>query len=323
MQPLISVIVPIYNVEKYLEKCVSSIIDQTYKNIEILLVDDGATDSSGSICDKFAEKDSRVKVIHKKNSGVSDTRNLGIKSAAGEYFCFVDGDDNITPNYIETMYKLSAETNVDIAMCSYIYKWEDGREKLTRNVEFPSDKIFSDSGAEALRKMLYGKIYPPSSNYKLFKKSVCRVNYPIGYAIGEDVLAAVDYFAAADRVAMINTPCYNYIQHDSSVMNTFNPKKIFDNILSADEIYNKCEKMSPELKRAASYYLVEKNLIVLMQFYGYSECADKIEIIKSNIKKHRNTVLTDKNAEKRTRIACLISYLGIDFLCKVRNAVTK
>ena len=114
MEELISIIVPVYNVEKYLEKCVDSIINQTYKNIEIILVDDGSKDNSGKICDIIKEKDERIKVIHKQNGGLSDARNAGLKIAKGTYIGFVDSDDYIAEDMYQTLYSLSKEKNADI-----------------------------------------------------------------------------------------------------------------------------------------------------------------------------------------------------------------
>ena len=116
---LISIIVPVYKVEKYLDKCVQSIVDQTYQNLEIILVDDGSPDNCGAMCDVWAKKDSRIKVIHKENGGLSDARNAGIKAASGEYIFLLDGDDYILKNAIELMYKGVTENNADIAICNY------------------------------------------------------------------------------------------------------------------------------------------------------------------------------------------------------------
>ena len=110
---LISIIVPIYNVELYLEKCIESIINQTYKNLEIILVDDGSTDSCGKICDEYAKKDNRIKVIHKINGGLSDARNKGMEIAKGKYIGFVDGDDYVASDMYETLYKFSVKNSLD------------------------------------------------------------------------------------------------------------------------------------------------------------------------------------------------------------------
>ncbi len=127
MEELISIIVPVYNVEQYLEKCVKSIIRQTYKNIEIILIDDGATDSSGKICDKLKLKDNRIKVIHKENGGLSDARNAGLKVAKGEYIGFVDSDDYIKEDMFETLYNLNKKYNSEISIVSY---YEICKDKL-------------------------------------------------------------------------------------------------------------------------------------------------------------------------------------------------
>ena len=118
-EELISVIVPIYNVEQYLEKCIESIISQTYKNLQIILIDDGSNDKSGKICNKYAEKDKRVVVIHKENAGVSEARNTGLDNAKGEWITFVDADDWIEEEYCQRLYNLVIETNSDVALCGY------------------------------------------------------------------------------------------------------------------------------------------------------------------------------------------------------------
>ena len=117
MTDLVSVIVPIYKVEKYLGKCVDSIINQTYKNLEIILVDDGSPDNSGKICDEYAKKDNRIKVIHKENGGLSSARNAGLDVATGEFIAFVDSDDRIHLDFVEKLYRAIKEENADIASC--------------------------------------------------------------------------------------------------------------------------------------------------------------------------------------------------------------
>ena len=125
-QPLISVIVPVYNVEKYLKKCVNSITSQTYENLEILLVDDGSTDSSGQICNEFEKNDARIKVIHKKNGGLSDARNAGLDRAKGQYYAFIDSDDYIQDNTIEIMLNAVKKNKSEIAICNMIRFLEEG-----------------------------------------------------------------------------------------------------------------------------------------------------------------------------------------------------
>ena len=126
---LISIIVPVYNVEKYIDKCIKSILEQTYKNLQIILIDDGSQDKSGQICDEYELQDNRIEVIHKKNGGLSDARNLGIKKARGEYIGFVDSDDYISKNMYEDMYKIIQEKDSDVCICN-VYNVIDGKEIL-------------------------------------------------------------------------------------------------------------------------------------------------------------------------------------------------
>ncbi len=321
MQPLISVIVPIYNVENYLAKCIESLTNQTYKNIEILLIDDGAKDSSGAICDKYAENDARIKVFHKTNAGVAEARNTGLQYMTGEYFCFVDGDDFVHDEYVQTLYSLICEYSADIAMCGYVFKWNDGREKKTRNTEYSDNHIFTDSGCNALCKMLHSDVYAPACWGKLFNAKKIKFSFD-HYSIGEDMLASVNYFQQAEKVVMSNKTLYYYIQNDESVMHSVNPDKIFDMVITGDEML----KLIPDdikLQSAASYYIIEKNLMTLMKLYGLEGQEERIKHIKLNIKKHRRSVISDSKAKMRTRIACLISYFGIKTLYTIKKLTSK
>ncbi|MCI8441525.1 MAG: glycosyltransferase [Provencibacterium sp.] len=167
-EPLISVIVPVYNVEKYLERCLGSLLGQTHRQMEFLLVNDGSTDASGEICDRFAAKDSRIKVIHQKNAGVSAARNAGLEAAKGEYIGFCDPDDYVEPDMYEYLLKLLQSEKADIAVCSgwYEYKRDILRPFGSRNF------VSSFSGMEAIRQ-LYGEGHIRSHVYdKLYRRQV-------------------------------------------------------------------------------------------------------------------------------------------------------
>ena len=127
MNSLISVIVPIYNVEKYLDRCVESIINQTYKNLEIILVDDGSPDNCTQMCDDYAKKDSRIRVVHKENGGLSDARNAGMEVATGEYVSFIDSDDYISLDFYETLFQTMIDNDSDIVECSVVKFYENGK----------------------------------------------------------------------------------------------------------------------------------------------------------------------------------------------------
>ena len=155
MKDLVSVIIPVYKVEKYLHRCVESILGQTYKNVEVILVDDGSPDNCGEMCDVFAKRDHRVRVIHKKNGGLSDARNAGIEIAKGKYLSFLDSDDWVHPKYIEKLYYLMMTTKSDIAACKFIRTSSEDILADTSNVE-----IHEFSNVEALEQ-LTGEYYVP------------------------------------------------------------------------------------------------------------------------------------------------------------------
>ena len=132
MNELITVVLPIYNVEKYLEYCIESVLKQTYKNIEIILVDDGSPDNCARICDEYEKKDARVKAIHKKNGGLSDARNEGLRNEKVRYICFIDSDDFIKENYIEILYNLIKKNNADMAVGNFIRVQDSNFPKITK-----------------------------------------------------------------------------------------------------------------------------------------------------------------------------------------------
>ena len=144
MNELISIIVPVYKVEPYLNKCVDSIINQTYKNIEIILVDDGSPDNCGKICDDYTKKDSRIKVIHKKNGGLSDARNYGIEASIGDYIMFVDSDDYISANMCEILLKTAKKYNADIINCNFEEVFSNAESRINRQAVNKNEEVFSN-----------------------------------------------------------------------------------------------------------------------------------------------------------------------------------
>ena len=207
--PLVSVIVPIYNSEKYLDACVQSILNQSYQNLEILLIDDGSKDSSPKMCDDFAKKDERVKVIHKENGGQASARNLGLEIAKGEYIGFVDSDDKILPEMYETLLGAMLESKSDIALCGrYNVFEEDGSKKAV----FTSEKTRIWDQSEALCRFLTWQDLDGSPCDKLFRKSTLIENFfPLGL-ICEDIPFVYRALKKADSVVHIGSPFYLYLQ---------------------------------------------------------------------------------------------------------------
>lgn len=224
--PLISVIVPVYRVEEYLERCVKSILSQTYKNLEVILVDDGSPDQCPAICDACAEKDARVKVIHQENKGLSGARNAGIDAASGEYLAFVDSDDYVSPHFIEELYQLLQDTGCAIGQCRFSYVKGDGLVE-------EGDSAFCIYRGESLMEQLYGpeekatcfvvawnKLYWA----ELFKETGIR--YPEG-RIHEDEATTYRLFHEAKKLAFLDWALYGYYtENGGSITSVFSAKRL-------------------------------------------------------------------------------------------------
>lgn len=223
MDSLISVIVPIYNVEDYLDRCVDSIINQTYKNLEIILVDDGSPDNCPKMCDDYAKKDSRIKVVHKKNGGLSDARNAGMKVATGEYVSFIDSDDYISLDFYETLLQTIVDNDSDIVECSVVKFYEDNNFD-----EYSDDlKVTNYDTLYALDGLINENPFKQHVWNKLYKSSVA---LDIPYAVGklnEDEFWTYQVFGKAKKVTRINKTMYYYFQRGSSIMgNGYNIKRL-------------------------------------------------------------------------------------------------
>lgn len=212
--PLISIIVPVFKVERYLDRCVESLVAQRYSHLEIILVDDGSPDSCGAMCGAWAEKDCRIKVIHKENGGLSDARNAGMAAATGELMGFVDSDDWISPEMYQLLYENMRETGSDIAACGVEMVWEDGS---------PS-RMLTKTGCcvldaqQAMRALIEESALKQPVWYKLYKTDLIR---DIPFAAGryhEDVFWSYQAIGAARCVSVIDTPCYYYTQRSGSIM---------------------------------------------------------------------------------------------------------
>lgn len=209
---LISVIVPVYNVEKYLEKCIESIIVQTYKKLEIIIINDGSTDRSGSICEEYAKKDFRIRYIIQKNSGLGRTRNRGIKEANGEYILFIDSDDYIECTMIERLYQNIVKSKADVASCGIYNVFQ---KKCTPQY----DKIeqFLVSAEEAFGLLLVGAKIPGSSCNKLYRADVLNtVRFPEG-VLYEDVAFHTELMQKVRNIYVDTTPMYYYVHREESI----------------------------------------------------------------------------------------------------------
>lgn len=216
-EPVISVIVPVYRVEKYLRRCVDSILGQTYKNLDIVLVDDGSNDNCPSICDEYSMVDTRVNSLHKSNGGLSDARNFGIEHAKGDFLVFVDSDDYINSNMIRKLYESLVENDSDIAICGFDYVDESGnklpkQKRLSISGAYNKEDIYHFYDREGVSWVLgvaWNKLYR--------KKLFSTLRYPKG-KLHEDDFISFHLYAQIDKVSFINENLYFYTQRSYSIM---------------------------------------------------------------------------------------------------------
>lgn len=223
---MISIIIPVYNVEKYLDKCLKSVSNQSYKDWECILVDDGSSDKSGIICDKWHTFDNRFLVIHQKNQGVSQARNIGLKQAQGQYICFVDSDDWITPHYLQSMINNMSD-DVDIVVSGITSFKED---KVV-NIQLPIQNNIYSMNPNSADKFIadIDLFYGPVS--KLYKKEIIRthnITFPIDISLGEDMTFVFSYLSYTKKIASIHESHYFYRRFDSGTLSTIKHKNLFE-----------------------------------------------------------------------------------------------
>lgn len=267
MDELVSLIIPVYQVEPYLDRCIRSIIAQTYQNLEIILVDDGSPDRCGEICDRFAQEDPRVRVYHNANGGVSCARNYGVAHAHGVFVSFVDADDYVAPNYVEYLINLLMRYHADISCCCMV-KTTENTSVYGTSPSIPSEQLLT--GKEACQ-ALFGDLYDILVIVcgKLYKREIIRkYPFPIGRRY-EDEAIVCNYYYAADRVAVGNQCLYAYYQNPGSFMharkNCFNEDLIWA-LRRRAEFFR--EQNEPELEKAAWNMLVQHCLYESVHYHG-------------------------------------------------------
>lgn len=264
MKDLISVVVPVFNVERYLEKCLDDICTQSYKELEIILVDDGSTDRSGEICDIFSLKDSRIKVIHKSNGGLSDARNAGIDVASGRYITFIDSDDFISHDTIEYLYILIQKYKAGIATCGVVYCDENGVE-VSRS-KGKKEELFQ--GNEQMRQFFINEGVTTTAWGKLYALNLfSNLRYPVG-KYHEDIFTTYLLIDLADGMAVGTETKYWYRQVSGSIMNSNFSIRHLDAIIASKKRAEFISKKYPSLKKNALRDLV----------YCCIKCIERISI---------------------------------------------
>ncbi|MBR7088965.1 MAG: glycosyltransferase family 2 protein [Lachnospiraceae bacterium] len=310
MQVLVSVIIPVFNNIKTLKRCVDSVISQTYKDLEIILVDNGSTDSSEALCEKYLKADDRVILLHEKNEGVSSARNQGIKIAGGEYITFIDADDHILPEYIE---KLVAAFEGDDCILSACNSYDVDGDNF-------KERIFSKKGKCPVKPFLYdlfyckaesgtcwGKLYRTADINNLFR----RYNYC------EDAFFNFDYLSdKKGYVSIVPDRMYYYVRRDNSITGIKKTSDLTDVIKVCAGIRDICHEKYPEFAEASNIYLLNNAFFVYLNSRNNkgSDGDHLREVTLKVIRKYRGKALLDRRATFKTKAACLISFISLRLL---------
>ena len=287
---LVSIVIPLYNCEKYVEKCLDALLNQTYKDIEIIIVNDGSTDKGKEICDEYAEKHKNIKVIDKSNGGVSSAWIQGLEYANGEYIGFMDPDDYCESDYYETLLNNLLATKSDIVVCGYVKESEDGKilKKVTPSTWLKCG-VYDTEELVFIKQNYYQKHLTvlPAKWAKLIKRNLVMNNialYDKTLSLGDDIGITIATFFDSSRVSLINYFGYHYVQHDRSITHQFKEKLI----LNYESLYNNIRKICNE-KKYSEMYVNQEMLFQLISVTGLILTSDNRRKEKINyLKKLRN-----------------------------------
>jgi glycosyltransferase involved in cell wall biosynthesis len=288
---LISIIVPVYNVSSVIEKCIDSILDQTYKNIEIIIIDDGSTDGSSTICEKYKSKYENIILVHKKNGGLSNARNLGIDLSNGRLICFIDSDDYIEPTMIEELYYNLMKYDSDISICDYYLEYD-----MKINKPFDKEEFFlTDKNKFIFLENEYGRIVVCAWN-KLYKKELFNNSrFPEG-KLFEDVYIIHELLDNSQKISFVLKPLYNYVYRTNSISNVFTQSH-FDKIDAYNnriDYYN--NRLYFDLALKTKKQKLETLLVFIPRMFLYKIDKNiKIKYYKELIKTNKEILWKDAN----------------------------
>ena len=320
MKEKISIIVPVYNVEAYLEKCVESILKQTYTNLEILLVNDGSTDKSGELCDKLALRDHRIRVIHKENGGLSDARNRGIDEASSNLIGFIDSDDYIDEDMYETLYRQMVASKADLSMCGHYDVYHQIPEKQVAEI-----KTWELMPEEAIKMVMEAKILSVTAVNKLYKKALFeQLRFRIG-KIAEDAFIMVDLIHQCSKIVATNEKKYYYVHRENSITT----QKFSLKFLNVIEAYEQNAKIIsenyPDLYDVAIMRLNWAYFYVLDRLLVDNDFKDKVleDRLISYLKKNKKSILMDSRFTRARKMSFLALCLSRKLYLKILLAQTK
>lgn len=315
---LISIVVPVYKVEAYLDRCVESIVNQTYRNLEIILVDDGSPDNCPAMCDAWARKDGRIRVIHKANGGLSDARNAGMAVAVGAYLGFVDSDDWVGPEMYERLLKALEHDRSDIAACGVEMIWED---------ETPSSPLIQSGSfvlnrEEAMRAIIEESRLKQPVWYKLYKADQVRdIAFPIG-KYHEDVFWSYQAIGRAQKVSVIDYVGYFYWQRSGSIMGDGYSLKRLDALEAQEQrlryIEIRCHGLTAKAKCSllfSCFYQYQQAMRCLSE----ADCKKAFEIIARTAARNKVSYADLKAIPLKQRIWVILSRISFSKTCMLRN----
>ncbi len=249
--PELSVVIPVYKVEKYLPDCVESVLAQSFRDLEIILVDDGSPDNCGRLCDEYAARDARVRVIHQKNQGLSQARNVGLDASHGEYLCFIDSDDMISPLYCERLLSMLRGTDCLFSVCG-VLRFSDGTDPQTRSMKGKNSFLSTDEYLEAQldRKTEFGVWN------KIFSRHVFESIRFFPGKIHEDVILSADLLSLHGKAVMTDQPLYYYRQRDTGIVAESRNKCSPDRVFAGEYLVNSAKEHCPRLFEKCLTYAV-------------------------------------------------------------------
>lgn len=313
--PLISVIIPIYKVEAYLHRCIDSVLCQTYTNLEIILVDDGSPDNCGKICDEYAAQDSRIKVIHKENGGLSDARNVALDVMTGEYVVCVDSDDYVSPTHIAGLYHLIEKYGAQVAVnnsCNFL------EGTIPHPAERAKNDVVFDSGLKAVEAMFYQELFDTCAWGKMYKAELFDgIRYPKGLLF-EDLPTTYRLLLKAGKVVFNDEQSYFYLLRSNSIEGAaFSPHKLDSGLQLMALMDKDKEKLLPIIKSYNCRIVSFVFHLLLQMPKGYVHRKD----FEERIRKVRWSVLTDRRARKKARLACMLSFVGFGVVQRIFDKV--
>lgn len=312
---LISVIVPIYKVEPYLDRCVASIVNQTYTNLEIILVDDGSPDNCGAMCDAWARKDGRIKVIHQQNSGGGAARNIALDVSAGELIAFVDSDDYLAEDMFEHLYTLM-EAGADIAECAYVNTYDD-----SANFCRGAFRTYEYTAQEAMAEHIRDRYFRQLIWNKLYRREVIGdIRFPVGTQI-DDEFFTYQVLGNARKLIRSDRVCYAYRQQDASVMHSMSPAKRVQAVEAKALRQQYMDISFPELtdeNLKNLWFTCVYTMQILIKFCSPEEQAEGKAIVMDILRRYPIQLSRAKGLAMKQFIWLTMAKISFDLTCKIR-----